>query len=210
MNSHLKSLTLFLALLFTASTTGISAQVSDEGQRDAQSIEQAQTALKQAQSALEAAQDTLTQAQEVEAPPTQKAQATKKSKPGASRLYKWVDENGNISYQDSPPPKDVNVLDSDVLKESKVGNQPVKEVSRAALPEPVLDGSTPVLVYTADNCKPCQSVVLFLTQKQVPFIERDIRSDRNARSRLSKLSKQISVPTLFIGEQVVQGPARSQ
>ncbi len=170
-------------------------------------LEQAKTALEEAKSALESAQDTLSKAQQAEEKLTPAPIVAQKPKAPA-RLYKWVDENGNISYQDSPPPKTAKVINSDVLKDQPKGDQPVKELRKANQPAPVFDGDSPVMVYTADNCKPCQSVVLFLTQNQVPFIERDIRSDRRARDRLSKQSKQISVPSLFIGERIIQGHAK--
>lgn len=196
--------------LLTVSAISAHAKPNDTANSNAedQSIEQARSALNEAKSALENAQNTLDAArQKQEVKTTPKIQTASKPQ-GSAQLYKWVDEDGNISYQDSPPPKDVKVLDSDVLKDLSGGQQPVKELRRAGEPELVLDGSQPVMVYTADNCKPCQSVVLFLTQKQVPFIERDIREDRKARERLSNLSKQISVPSLFIGKQIVQGHSK--
>ncbi len=194
---------LITALLLSSASLSLHAQSDD----NAQNIEQAKNALEQAKSALETAQNTLSEAQKEQAKPAPKPKTASKPE-GDGRLYKWVDESGKISYQDSPPPKDVKVLNSDVLKDAKVGVEPLKELRPATEPEPLLDGSQPVMVYTADNCKPCQQVVLFLTQKQVPFIERDIRTDRKARERLSKQSKQISVPSLFIGNKIVQGHAK--
>jgi len=204
MNTHRKSIFLIAAL--TASLIGTNAHA--QGNDGSQELEQAKDALEQAKNALETAQNTLSQAQEANKPkPAPKPQTAAKPK-GDGKLYKWVDEKGKISYQDSPPPKNVRVLNSDVLKDSKTGVEQVKELSRATEPQPILDGSVPVKVYTADNCKPCQSVVLFLTQKQVPFIELDIRSDRKARDRISKLSKQMTVPSLFIGARIIQGDSR--
>ncbi len=199
--------TVSLLVVFTALTHANSGSTTvDKAQ--GQTIEQAQSALNEAKNALEAAQSSLNAAREKKqdnaALKTQSLSQPKNN----TKLYKWVDDNGSISYQDSPPPKDVRVLDSDVLKDLPKGQQTVKELRRAGEPEPVLDGSQPVMVYTADNCKPCQSVVLFLTQKQVPFIERDIRNDRKARQRLSNLSKQISVPSLFIGKRIIQGHSK--
>lgn len=130
---------------------------------------------------------------------------SKISKKSNDRLYKWVDGDGNISYQDSPPPNNVNVINSDVLESGKSKTHRISDLQRVRQATPGFDTNLPVMVYTANNCDPCQSVVLFLTQKKIPFIERDIRIDRNARDRLSKLSKQISVPSLFIGDQIVQG-----
>lgn len=188
--------------------TGVAEGDTNNTVKDkSKSIEQATTALNEAKTALESAQNTLSEAQKDQQ--TSRLKSKKTSTPTSQGpLYKWVDEYGDISYQDSPPPKNVNILNSDLLKDKNVEKREVREVRRADEPAPLLDGSTPVMVYTAGNCKPCQSVVLFLTQKQVPFVERDIRTDRKARERLSNLSKQISVPSLFIGERIIQGHSK--
>ena len=201
-----------LAILVLA-TSSVASGNSDTVASDPKTIEDAKTALENARSALESAQESLEAAQtknEVDVKPTPKPKTKAKKKGNPGKLYKWVDEQGNVSYQDSPPPKNVKVLDSDVLKDLKSNQGKVKELKRSNAADPVLDGSQPVMVYTADNCKPCQSVVLYLTQKEVPFIERDIRDDRHARDRLAKQSKQISVPSLFIGAEIVQGSSKSQ
>ena len=184
---------------------------------DDKSLEHAKAALEEAQSALQAAQNSLNTAEEADTSAKPKQQITQpkhtvKSERRAQvgKLYKWVDEDGNISYQDTPPPNEAKVLDSDVLKDLKTTETPVRELRRATDEGPLLDGSQPVMVYTADNCKPCQTVILFLTQKEVPFIERDIRDDRRARERLAKLSKQISVPSLFIGSRIIQGHSKPE
>lgn len=199
-----------IILLIASLATPILSRASNALEDKApETIESAKVALENAKIALQSAQDSLEATQSKDpvsktpsAPLNTRVTSNRNSTPG--KLYKWVDEQGNISYQDSPPPKNVKVLNADVLKDFKSDHKKVKELRRANAPDPVFDGSQPVMVYTADNCKPCQSVVLFLTQQQVPFIERDIRDDRHARDRLAKQSKQITVPSLFIGTQIIQ------
>ena len=195
----------------------LSISLPSNGKEEDKSLEHAKAALEEAQSALQAAQNSLNTAEEINPLSKPKQQITQPKRtvqpePRAQvgKLYKWVDEDGKISYQDTPPPNEANVLDSDVLKDLKDTKAPIRELRRASEESPLLDGSQPVMVYTADNCKPCQSVILFLTQKEVPFIERDIRDDRRARERLAKLSKQISVPSLFIGTRIVQGHSKPE
>lgn len=205
-NVKYQSLSVLLLLLVCASVN-----FPSNGKEDSQSIEQAKSALEQAQTALQTAQDSLEAAEKrdlLSQPKQQPVKPTRQAQVG--KLYKWVDDDGKISYQDTPPPNKATVLDSDVLKDLKTTSAPVSELRRASDTSPLLDGSQPVMVYTADNCKPCQSVILFLTQKEVPFIERDIRDDRRARDRLAKLSKQISVPSLFIGDRIVQGNSKPE
>ena len=186
-----------------------------KSKEDDKSLEHAKAALEEAQNALQAAQNSLNTSEETN--PLSKSQieepkntVSPQRRAQVGKLYKWVDEDGKISYQDTPPPNEAKVLDSDVLKDLKTTEAPVRELRRASDEDPLLDGSQPVMVYTAENCKPCQSVILFLTQKEVPFIERDIRDDRRARERLAKLSKQISVPSLFIGTRIVQGHSKPE
>ena len=203
----LKPLIIALAL---SSLTGLMCSVSAEPKVSQESLDEATSALEEARNALDAAQLRLEQAQKDGAEPPKSPTASNNSpKKENGKLYKWVDEKGNISYQDSPPPKNVEILDSDVLKDQNKGKKKVRELRPSSELDYQDDGSKPVMIYTADNCKPCQSVVLFLTQKQVPFIERDIRNDRKARERLSNLSKQITVPSLFIGSRIIQGDSEA-
>ena len=200
-SKHFRLFCLFTAL-FAAITTG-------HANTESPTIDQARAALEQAKNALETAQNSIREA-ETKKDTSTTTPSPKSKQANPEKLYKWVDENGNISYQNFPPPKEANVLDSDVLGDLTSDQKSVSELRRSTDPEPANDSSRPVMVYTADNCKPCQSVVLYLTQEQVPFIERDIRDDRRARDRLAKLSKQIMVPTLFIGSQIVQGNSNPQ
>lgn len=203
------STTLLAVIILALSSVVVGSEGADA--TASKTIEDAKTALQNAKSALQSAQDSLESAQTnkvIATNPSQKA--PRKNNTHSEKLYKWVDEQGSISYQDSPPPKNAKVLDSDVLKDLNPKQEKVQELTRTSISAPISDGSQPVMVYTADNCKPCQSVVLYLTQKQVPFIERDIRDDRRARGRLAKESKQISVPSLFIGSDIVQGSSKAQ
>jgi len=61
----------------------------------------------------------------------------------AGKLYKWVDDEGNISYQDQPPPTDANVLDEREVKSSG-----------SSAPRPAGESNKlPVFVYVVDDCE---------------------------------------------------------
>jgi len=111
----------------------------------------------------------------------------------AGKLYKWVDKNGVVSYQDQPPPKDAKILSEKSVKtslDSSDGNP------NEDLPQ--------VLIYTVANCAICEYFVNILKRENVPHIELPLQSDREAQSRILAQADSLSAPTLFIGEQLLQ------
>lgn len=105
----------------------------------------------------------------------------------ATQLYKWVDQNGNISYQDTPPPKGSKVLDAKTVEGSKSnGSQPGKMVS----------------VYTVDECESCTEVI---TKLQALNINHEVKSlnDRDAQALILEATGSLLAPTLKIGDKVI-------
>lgn len=198
---------LFTSILAISVLAGESLATTKESSA---TLESAQEAIENAKTAIEAAEASLKEAQTKSDDKLDDAVVVKKSESSNdSKLYKWVDKNGKVSYQNTPPPKNAQILDSDVLKGRKSSEKQVKELKPTTKSDIQYDSDSPVMVFTAEDCAPCQTVVLFLTQKQVPFIERDILEDRLARERLSSVSKQITVPSLFIGSRIIQGDSES-
>jgi len=113
----------------------------------------------------------------------------------AKSLYKWVDENGNVSYQDQPPPKDLAVK-QEILKDSITNSSNLN----GSTPSP--EQSNPVIVYTIDNCDPCEIVLLRLKQLGIPNQKKSLL-DRDIQARVLDLSGSISAPTIFIGDKLV-------
>jgi len=107
----------------------------------------------------------------------------------AGKLYKWVDDQGNISYQDRPPPKNAKILSE---KETKA-----KETeANTDLPE--------VIVYTVDNCDLCDTLITMLRREKIPHIALPLAEDREAQSRILQLADSIIAPSIFIGDELVQ------
>ncbi len=109
----------------------------------------------------------------------------------AAKLYKWVDANGNISYQDQPPPTNGTLLSE---KEVASNADPVDE---DVLPE--------IVVYTVAECELCLRLVTVLKQNKVPHIELPLEDDRGAQNRILEKASSIIAPTIFIGEDILQG-----
>ncbi len=118
-------------------------------------------------------------------------------------LYKWVDENGNVTYQDTPPPGNVQYEESvvDPLPE------PLPEDAGRQIEEAALEN--PVSLYTVPSCDTCDLVRLYLESNSIPFAEKDVRNNLETQAELEKLTGTLTVPTLVIGEQVIDGYSRS-
>lgn len=109
----------------------------------------------------------------------------------AAKLYKWVDEQGNVSYQDSPPPSN-----GKIIKES--------ELITSSIDADAENAPTPVIIYTIDACDSCEVLKLRLQQLEIPFEEQSLLSRDVQRSILAQ-SDSLSAPTLFFNEKYVSG-----
>ena len=112
----------------------------------------------------------------------------------AGTLYRWVDENGNVTYQDSPPPDGAateQVLDSGL--------------EAADAPEDGARASTPVTLYTVTDCDGCELVRAYLMTHDVPYVEKDVEADVASRDELMDKLGRLRVPTLYVGDKLVDG-----
>lgn len=109
-------------------------------------------------------------------------------------LYKWVDEDGNITYQDSPPPGA-----SDEAKPYAEDAEVAAERSDAAGPD------VSVTLYTVPICDACDLVRNLLEKNGIPFEEKDAGSSVSVQNELMELAGQLSVPMLAIGDGLVSG-----
>ena len=110
----------------------------------------------------------------------------------AAKLYKWVDENGVISYQDQPPPKDAKVLSEEEVKPSS--NSGASGSSR--LPN--------VVIYTVENCEVCADLVNVLNKADISHVELPLLGDEDLRAKIMLETGSFSAPTIFIGNKILQ------
>jgi len=109
----------------------------------------------------------------------------------AGKLYKWVDKNGNISYQDQPPPEDAKILKEDTVKATQ-------SAGSSARSQP-----SPLVVYTVANCNVCTSFLSNLEELGVPTEERLLDDDRAAQSRLLEQTGGLTVPTVLLNDRFI-------
>lgn len=120
-------------------------------------------------------------------------------------LYKWVDEYGNVTYQDTPPPNSVE------FEEQEFGDPDAASAAAGDVNQGLNDAieRNPVTLYSIPECDACDLVRLFLEKHAVPFAEKDIQGNLSFQQELQSASGQLTVPTILVGSDVVDGYSRS-
>ena len=112
----------------------------------------------------------------------------------AEKLYKWVDQYGNVSYQDKPPPEGSGRVEEKNVRtrDSGAGG--------------TVTGKAPVTLYSAPKCNQCDLARVYLRQRKVPFNEIDV-SEKNPEAQQEMVKKvgELLIPTLTVGGKVMKG-----
>jgi glutaredoxin len=116
----------------------------------------------------------------------------------AQRMYRWVDKDGNVSYQDHPPPSEA----SQRIEERSM-RVPRDSAGAASADDPA--SRAPVVLYSVPKCSGCDAARAHLQRRNVPFSEKNVESDAKLQSELTKRSGALSVPTVTVGEKVMKG-----
>ena len=114
-------------------------------------------------------------------------------------LFKVVGADGRVTYTDRP------------LSADETARVAPFRPGHAAAPEPALPRDLrqaarryPVTLYAADDCVPCDSARHLLLERGIPFVERRIASEDDARA-LEQLGAGRLLPGLSIGTQQLRG-----
>ena len=117
----------------------------------------------------------------------------------AQQVYKSVDKNGRVTYSEVPPlPNSGDKLTGESAANPALPYTLQQIVSRY-----------PVALYTAENCAPCISARLMLTQRGVPFTERTVSSNEDIDA-YKKLNGDTSMPLATIASQQLKGYEESE
>jgi glutaredoxin len=116
----------------------------------------------------------------------------------AAKLYKWVDQAGNISYQDRPPPEGQGrVEERDVRGSHAAGGDPTTDDAAA---------KAPVTLYMVPGCSSCDAARAHLKQRGIPFSEVNVAAGNvDAQQDMKKKVGELSVPTITVGAKVMKG-----
>jgi glutaredoxin len=114
----------------------------------------------------------------------------------ATKLYKWVDKDGNVSYHDRPPPEGSGVKseEKDVGTRNRYRAEDDDGAKRA-----------PVVLYVVPKCAPCDQARAYLERRKVPVTIKNISTDEAAAAELKQKVGDFSVPTITVGARVMKG-----
>ena len=113
----------------------------------------------------------------------------------AAKLYKWVDENGVVSYQDSPPP-----TGSKIVKEEEISSTPSTQTTQV--------NTDPITVYTVESCESCELLLLRLQNWNIPTNEQSLQ-DGDIQARILETTESLQAPTIFINDSFVSDMSTS-
>ncbi len=107
-----------------------------------------------------------------------------------AELFRWVDADGNVTYQDRPPPAEVKTAST--VKLRGIGGPSSKK-------------KPPVTLYRTPDCASCDSAAQFLTSRKIPLTEVDVSTDLDNQKALKEKAGSLSVPTIILAGKVMKG-----
>ncbi len=111
----------------------------------------------------------------------------------AADLYRYVDEQGRITYSDMPPPRSAKKIEKRAAAD---------KAADAALPYATREAAKkfPILMYANDCGEPCSLARQLLEKRGVPYLQKDPSTSKDAANALTKLVGALEVPTLVVGK----------
>ncbi|MFQ5993588.1 MAG: glutaredoxin domain-containing protein [Acidiferrobacterales bacterium] len=119
----------------------------------------------------------------------------------AVKLYKWVDQNGNVTYHDRPPPTEGGYRVESKTFKLRSG-EPRGPTSNDAS---VAAEKYPVIIYSTPQCTSCDLARAYLGKRNVPFTDKNVQGNRELLKELQDKTGSLTVPTIMIGEKVMKG-----
>lgn len=115
----------------------------------------------------------------------------------ATKLYKWVDKDGKVSYQDQPPPANAGKVEERVLTGGgSVGSDVTAEIAQ----------KYPVVIYTVPKCSSCDLARGYLQKRQIPFTEKNVSQGNTANQKeMQDKFGELVVPTILVGAKIMKG-----
>ena len=119
-----------------------------------------------------------------------------------AQLYKWVDEQGNVHYGDSPPENaDLKKITGEVSSFSSVSVEPFQyDPNLVTAPK----SGKSVVMYSTQWCGYCKKAARYFRKKNISFKEYDIEKSEKAARDYKRL-KGRGVPLILSGKQRMTG-----
>ena len=115
----------------------------------------------------------------------------------ADQLYKWVDSQGRVTYQSTPPPDGA----AEVV-ETTIGTVGAEDSEAEA--EQVFE-TDPIKFYSKPECATCDLARIYFEEMEIPFEEVDITEDVAIAAKMQKDFGHNNVPTIKVGNKSVTG-----
>ena len=115
-------------------------------------------------------------------------------------VYRWVDKDGKVHFSDTPPPEEAKSV-----SQKRLGGGYTEEAQLPYATQMAVKRN-PVTLYTASGCgTPCDRGRDLLSNRGVPFSERNAGGSNAEREALVKLAGSAEVPLLMVGENKLRG-----
>lgn len=111
----------------------------------------------------------------------------------SASLYRWVDLDGKVHYSEQPPPPSA----ARKVEEKTLGTPPADDVQLPYATR-LAAKNFPVTLYNSGCGEPCTKAREHLTQRGVPFNEKDAGT-AEVQAELKKLIGTLEVPVLAVG-----------
>jgi glutaredoxin-like YruB-family protein len=132
-------------------------------------------------------------------------------------MYQWVDENGVVTFKDTPPPpsgkrrkvKIYNDSDFDLAPPTRESPAKSGDGRKAMQPQSgrKVRFTGTVEIYVTEWCGYCRKAQSYLQSKGVPYIAYDIENDSSAKKRHRELGGR-GVPLIIVGSKKMNGFSR--
>lgn len=110
-----------------------------------------------------------------------------------AQLYKWVGQDGKVTYSDTPPPSSAKKVEEKNISSSATANA-------SNLPFELANAikAAPVTLYTTSKCSGCESGRALLNARGIPYTEKTVNNNDDI-ARLQQVGGDKQLPFLTVG-----------
>lgn len=114
-----------------------------------------------------------------------------------AQLYKWVGQDGKVTYSDTPPPASAKKVEEKAITAAPVKSDLPFELAKAMKAQPVT-------LYTTSKCNACDSARSLLNTRGIPYAEKTVNSNEDI-ARLQQVGGDKQLPFLTVGRHKLSG-----
>ena len=133
----------------------------------------------------------------------------------ADGLYKWVDDRGRVTYQNTPPPEDAESVERSAISATvnEATSEEVESESPAvcgteeveATEETAEEEVVSITLFTNPECTTCEDMRAYFEESEIAFEEIDISEDTDQAEEMKQKHGHNDVPTIVVGNKSITG-----